>query len=86
MVWRATGGPYRVGFAVSRQMRGAVARNRARRRLREAYRAAISLGLVGLDLVLIARPGALTVPFERLVADVSGGLQSVVREARPGRE
>src|SRR5438132_9792171 len=39
VLWRATEEPRRAGFAVSRQIRGSVQRNRARRRLREAYRA-----------------------------------------------
>jgi ribonuclease P protein component len=85
MVWRETGGPCRVGFAVSRQMRGAVARNRARRRLREAYRTAGATAPAGVDLVLIARPAALTAPFERLVQDVGGGLRRVAGGDRPGR-
>ncbi|PYM76423.1 MAG: ribonuclease P protein component [Candidatus Rokuibacteriota bacterium] len=36
VLWRETTEPRRAGFAVSRQIRGAVQRNRARRRLREA--------------------------------------------------
>jgi ribonuclease P protein component len=86
MVWRETGAPCRVGFAVSRQMRGAVTRNRARRRLREAYRRAGAPGPAGVDVVLIARPAALTAPFDRLVQDVGGGLRSVARGGRNPRE
>ena len=67
----------RVGVTVSRQVRGAVRRNRARRRVREAVR----LNLVGdgsplreggktYDVVLIARPAALTAPFAELVREV----------------
>ena len=37
VLWRPAKGR-RVGFAVSRQLRGAARRNRARRRIREAYR------------------------------------------------
>ena len=37
-LWVPRRGPARAGFAVSRQIRGAVRRNRARRRLRAAYR------------------------------------------------
>jgi len=39
ILWRESVEPRRVGFAVSRQVRRAVDRNRVRRRLREAYRA-----------------------------------------------
>ena len=39
ILWREGVDARRVGFAVSRQVRSAVERNRVRRRLREAYRA-----------------------------------------------
>lgn len=66
----------RVGVTVSRRIRGAVRRNRARRRVREAAR----LNLLGdgsplrvegktYDVVLIARPAALTAPFAELVRE-----------------
>src|SRR3954464_8407754 len=60
----------RVGVTVSRQLKRAVDRNRARRRLREVARlalvqpdsAAAQRG-IRYDVVLIARPAALTLPF-----------------------
>jgi ribonuclease P protein component len=66
----------RVGITVSRQLKSAVDRNRARRRLRELVRVSW-LGLdspltgVGIryDVVLIARPAALEVAFADLVAE-----------------
>ncbi|MHB8589073.1 MAG: ribonuclease P protein component [Candidatus Dormibacteraceae bacterium] len=66
----------RVGVAVSRTLKRAVDRNRARRRLRELARLSL-LGadspLTGLgiryDVVLIARPAALEVAFAELVAE-----------------
>ena len=67
----------RVGVSTSRQIRGAVARNRARRRIREAVRLhLLSDGLMGrgsgitFDVVLIARPRALTAPFSQIEAEV----------------
>jgi ribonuclease P protein component len=70
-------GRTRVGVGTSRQIRGAVARNRARRRVREAVRLRLlSDGLMGrtpgitFDVVLIARPPALTAPFAQIEAEV----------------
>jgi len=68
------GGPEtRVGVTVSRQLKGAVDRNRARRRVREAARASLFEGDSGAeqrgiryDVVLIARPAALTLRFADL--------------------
>ena len=67
----------RVGVAVSRNVKGSVERNRARRRLREVARERL-LGpdspLRGLgiryDVVLIARPAALELPFADLRAEM----------------
>jgi ribonuclease P protein component len=70
----------RVGIAVSRRVKGSVARNRARRRLREAARLGFLPGLsdwaearpgITLDVVLIARPAALDLPFESLLSEAS---------------
>jgi ribonuclease P protein component len=66
----------RVGVTVSRTLKRAVDRNRARRRLREVARVSL-LGadspLTGLgiryDVVLIARPAALELAFAELVAE-----------------
>lgn len=72
----AEGGGLRVGVAVSRQLRGAVARNRARRRLREAVRSRLlgdwedARGGIGYEVVLIARPPALTEPQASLEREV----------------
>lgn len=58
----------RVGVAVSKRVRGAVRRNRAKRRLRDAVRRRLAqdwsgpeMG-IGYDVVVIARPGALEEP------------------------
>src|SRR5512145_1223916 len=66
VLWRATAEPRRAGFAVSRQVRGVVQRNRARRRLREAYRATRDTAPAHAALVIIGRPGALRAPFAAL--------------------
>ncbi|HLI11976.1 MAG TPA: ribonuclease P protein component [Alphaproteobacteria bacterium] len=66
----------RVGLTASRKVGGAVARNRARRRLREAARRVVpELALPGYDLVLIARAGTLTRAFTALVGDLETALR-----------
>jgi ribonuclease P protein component len=62
---------WRVGVTVSRRLRGAVKRNRLRRRLREAARIGLlpgegSSAAEGYDVVLIGRPAALELPLEAL--------------------
>lgn len=52
-------GPARVGFTCSKKIGNAVARNRAKRRLREVARLGLpGLGRPGWDYVLIGRPEA----------------------------
>jgi ribonuclease P protein component len=64
-----------VGFTATRKVGGAVVRNRAKRRLREAARRLVPLhGRPGHDYVLIARMGATTRPWERLLDDVKTAL------------
>jgi ribonuclease P protein component len=46
----------RLGLAVSRRVGGAVARNRARRLLRESFRRSVGRVRSGYDLVVVAHP------------------------------
>jgi ribonuclease P protein component len=77
VLWREADEPTRVGFAVSRQLRNAVQRNRARRRLREAYRATRAVAPARAALVIIGRPASLTVPFEALQGQMRQALSAI---------
>jgi ribonuclease P protein component len=64
-----------LGFTATRKVGGAVVRNRAKRRLREAARRLLPLhGRAGHDYVLIARAGAPDRPWDRLLDDVKTAL------------
>jgi ribonuclease P protein component len=66
----------RLGLTASRRVGGAVERNRARRRLREAARRVLPASAKpGYDLVLIARAETLRRPFVALVADLEAALR-----------
>ena len=75
---RADGQPLvRVGFTATKKVGGSVIRNRAKRRMREAARALIPLlARPGHDYVFIARAGAPTRPWARLLDDVKSALLS----------
>ncbi len=75
----ATKRPPRFGFTVTKKIGNAVVRNRIRRRLREAVRAASDLAKANTDYVLIARRPALTLQFDRLVTDLRDGLEALSR-------
>ncbi len=69
----------RVGYTCSKRLGNAVARNRAKRRLRAAARAVVpSAGRPGWDYVLIGRPGeTVSRPFARLCDDLASALQAL---------
>ncbi|HEY2445051.1 MAG TPA: ribonuclease P protein component [Rhizomicrobium sp.] len=74
----------RVGFTASRKIGNAVARNRARRRLKAAAQAVLPLyGLAGNDYVLVARRETLTRPYDGLLGDLKTAL--LAAHARLGR-
>tara|TARA_A100001391_G_scaffold195104_1_gene172052 strand:+ start:1746 stop:2099 length:354 start_codon:yes stop_codon:yes gene_type:complete len=69
----------RVGYTCSKKVGNAVARNRAKRRLREIARAVITTeGRPGWDYVLIGRPElTATLPMDQMRADLSRALQKL---------
>ena len=81
---RADGDPaIGVGFTATKKLGGAVVRNRAKRRLREAARALVPLhGLPGADYVLIARQSCADREWHRLLDDVKTALIRLAADRR----
>ena len=82
----------RVGFTCSKKLGNAVARNRAKRRLREVARLVLpECGQAGWDYVLVGRPEATaTRDFAALLADMKRALTDIhsgrAQQARPRGE
>jgi len=74
----------RVGLTVTRKTGNAVERNRMRRRLKEALRRAPDLcAAPDYDYVLIVRRAALSIPFGKLVGEVTHAFREIA--GRKGR-
>ncbi|MFD2172728.1 ribonuclease P protein component [Rhodobacter lacus] len=85
----------RVGFTCSKKIGNAVARNRAKRRLREVARLGLpALGLPGWDYVLVGRPEAtasrpfseLQSDFAKAIRDIHAGRSLKPRPPQPGQK
>ena len=84
-LWQPRVKERRVGFAVSRRVGGSVARNRARRRLREAYRRQQRALRAGVAAVFVARPAVLSRRFTDLLEEMRLALE-VFNRAKSRRE
>ena len=78
---RGDGSPHvGMGFTATRKIGGAVQRNRAKRRLRQAARALLpNHGVPGSDYVFIARMGTTERAWDRLLDDVKSTLTRLAR-------
>jgi ribonuclease P protein component len=75
------------GFTATRRIGGAVVRNRAKRRLREAARRFLPVhGKAGRDYVFIARAGTARRPWPRLLDDVESALISLAANQVPAAD
>ena len=82
VLWRQTEADRarRAGFTVSRQVRGAVARNRVKRRLRAAYRETREAAPARVSLVVIGRPSLLRAPMTTVTGDMRVALRNIPGE------
>lgn len=71
-----------IGLTVTKKVGNAPERNRIRRRLRAAARACDSAFRPQHDYVLVARRDALTLPFSRIVSDLSSAIAKVHASGR----
>ncbi len=69
----------RFGFTVTKKIGNAVVRNRIRRRLREVVRLAGNKAEPDMDYVLVGRRAALSLEFDRLIADLLTGFTALAK-------
>jgi ribonuclease P protein component len=70
----------RVGYTATKKIGNAVARNRARRRLKEAARLTLAgRALPGVEVVLICRQETAAVPFSRLCAGIDSAIAEILK-------
>jgi ribonuclease P protein component len=74
----------RLGVTATRKFGRAVARNAAKRRLREVFRRRKAAS-AGLDLVVMPRPGFLESPFQQVAAEYDALVDHLLRRMRAVR-
>ena len=70
---------------MTKKIGNAVVRNRIRRRLKAAVGLAAGGAAAGTDYVLIGRRAALTLPFDRLTADLMSGFAALSGGGKTGK-
>jgi ribonuclease P protein component len=85
VLWADTWQSRRVGFAVSRQLGRAVDRNRIRRRLRAAYRAARNSAPAEVALVIVGKKRVLEMAYPALVDELQKAFAVISGSAAPAR-
>ncbi len=72
--------PFRIGYTATKKIGNAVARNRARRRLKEAARLSFAaITLTGVEMVLVCRKETADLPFPTLCANLQTAIAEVMR-------
>jgi len=79
---RGDDAPARLGVVASRKVGNAVARNRAKRLVREAFRQSASAAPPGLELVVIVRPGLEKLGAGEVARELLAGLPRLLRRLR----
>jgi len=73
-------GALRIGYTATKKLGNAVARNRARRRLKEAARLTLAgRELPGVELVLVCRKETAILPFQTLTSNLAAALDEALR-------
>ena len=77
LLWTETRQPRRIGFAVSRQLNRAVDRNRVKRKLRAAYRAARGRAPEEAAIVVVGKKRVLEMKLAGLVDELAGAFSAM---------